>query len=103
MLYDADYFDRCLWKRTLLFWLFHLCGPILQCFQKGLKFMISWWGACFSTGALANASLKYAFISKDPMVRDVAGAMLALLVVLITITAYLSLRNLFSGKLLRPS
>lgn len=75
----------------------------LNVFKKGLKFMISWWGACFSTGALANASLKYAFISKDPMVRDVAGAMLVLLVFLITITAYLSLRNLFSGKLFRPS
>lgn len=71
-------------------------------FKKGLKFMISWWGACFSTGALTNAALKYANANKDQLVNDLSVLLLILLIILISITAYKTLQCLLSGQLLKP-
>lgn len=71
-------------------------------FTKGLPFMISWWGACFSTGALTNASLRYAILSQDLMVKGLAGFMLAAASVLILSTFLLTLRLQLNGKLLKP-
>lgn len=71
-------------------------------FKKGLPFMVSWWGACFSAGALTNAALRYANVSQDIVVKDIAAFLLVLLVVLIAITFFLTLKRLFTGQLLKP-
>ena len=64
-------------------------------FTKSLTFELSWWGACFSTGALTNAALRYAAISGDTIIRYIGGIMLLALTGLVLITAYYSLRQLF--------
>jgi len=71
-------------------------------FKKGLPFMVSWWGACFSAGALANAAIKYANVSKDPLVEGIAIFILAVLTILVIITFTLTIKYLVKGKLLKP-
>lgn len=71
-------------------------------FKKGLPFMVSWWGSCFSAGALANAALKYANVSHDPLVGGIAIFLLIVLTVLIIITFTLTVSYLYKGKLLKP-
>lgn len=71
-------------------------------FKKGLQFKVSWWGACFSTGALTNAALRYSILSQEPLVVDIAGVLLIVLVLLIVITAYKTLQYLLKGKLFTP-
>ncbi|WP_442587531.1 hypothetical protein ACSBL2_15910 [Pedobacter sp. AW31-3R] len=71
-------------------------------FKKGLPFMVSWWGSCFSAGALANAALRYANISHSPLVEGIAAFLLIFLTVLIAITFFLTVKYLVKGKLLKP-
>jgi len=71
-------------------------------FTKDLPFMTSWWGACFSMGALANASLKYALLSHIVTMKYLSLFLLAGSSVLTTITLIHTLRALFNGKLLKP-
>jgi len=71
-------------------------------FKKGLPFMVSWWGSCFSAGALANAAIKYANVSQDPLVKDIAIFLLIVLSVMVLITFALTIRYLAKGKLLMP-
>ena len=71
-------------------------------FKKGLPFMVSWWGACFSAGALANAAIKYANVSHDPLVEGIAIFLLVVLTVLVIITFTLTIKYLYKGKLLKP-
>jgi tellurite resistance protein len=71
-------------------------------FTKGLPFMTSWWGACFSMGALANASLKYALLSHMEPMKYLSVGLLAGSSLLTTITLLQTLRALFNGNLLKP-
>jgi len=71
-------------------------------FTKDLPFMTSWWGACFSMGALANASLKYALLSHMITMKYLSLVLLSGSGLLTSITLYLTLRALFTGKLLKP-
>ncbi|MET1056024.1 MAG: hypothetical protein ABWY16_12010 [Pedobacter sp.] len=71
-------------------------------FKKGLPFMVSWWGSCFSAGALANAAIKYANVSQDPLVKDIAIFLLIVLTVMVIITFTLTIKYLAKGKLLKP-
>lgn len=70
-------------------------------FKKGLPFMVSWWGSCFSASALANAALRYAILSKDLFVKDIAAVILMVLIVLILITVYYTVQRLVTGQLLK--
>lgn len=71
-------------------------------FKKGLPFMVSWWGACFSAGALANAAIRYANVSHDSVVQGIAIFMLIVLSVMVLITFTLTVSYLYKGKLLKP-
>ena len=71
-------------------------------FKKGFPFMISWWAASFSLGALANASLEYDIVGHDPLVKDIAAFLLIASSIMTAITFYCTLRRHFSGKLLHP-
>jgi tellurite resistance protein len=71
-------------------------------FKKGLPFMVSWWGSCFSAGALANAAIKYANVSHDPLVECIAIFLLIVLTVMVIITFTLTISHLLKGKLLKP-
>jgi tellurite resistance protein len=71
-------------------------------FKRGLPFMISWWAACFSTVALANAAFSYANVSHDIFVSAMAGVLLIGASLLIVITFAFTLRLLRNGKLLVP-
>lgn len=70
-------------------------------FRKGLPFMVSWWGSCFSASALTNAALRYANVSKDLFVKDIAGVLLFVLILLIAVTFYYTIQRLMTGQLLK--
>jgi tellurite resistance protein len=70
-------------------------------FTRDLPFMTSWWGACFSMGALANASLKYALLSHMVTMKYLSLILLSGSGLLTTVTLYLTLHALFTGKLLK--
>jgi tellurite resistance protein len=71
-------------------------------FKKGLSFMISWWAASFSLAALANASLEYAIVGHDPLLKDIAGFLLVGSSVMVAVTLSFTLSRHFSSKLLHP-
>ncbi|WP_316848862.1 SLAC1 family transporter [Pedobacter agri] len=71
-------------------------------FKKGLPFMVSWWGACFSTGALANAALRYANLSHDIVVKNIVTMLVILLIILIAITLYHTISKLLRKQLFTP-
>ena len=72
-------------------------------FTKSLRFETSWWGACFSTGALTNAALRYAMLSPDPVIKVIAAVMLLVLIGLVLLTGYYSLFYLFFPSPGKPS
>lgn len=72
-------------------------------FKKGLPFMVSWWGACFATGALTNAAIKYANVSNDIAVKCIATGLFIGLLLMITVTSYLTISRLVTGRLLKPA
>ncbi|MCZ4225098.1 hypothetical protein [Pedobacter rhodius] len=72
-------------------------------FKKGLHFMISWWGACFATGALTNSAFRYAIVGQDVMVKFMATGLFVGLVLMIAVTSYLTINRLVTGKLLKPA
>lgn len=72
-------------------------------FKKGLPFMVSWWGSCFATGALTNAALRYANVSGDIVVKYMATGLFIGLLLMITVTSYLTISRLVTGRLLKPS
>ena len=71
-------------------------------FTRDLPFMTSWWGACFSMGALANASLKYALLSHLEPMKYLSLFLLSGSTLLTLITLVHTLKAFFSGKLLKP-
>jgi tellurite resistance protein len=80
------------------FGLFIFIVLFFHVFNKALSFGLSWWGACFSTGALANAALRYATVSHDRIITIIAGVLLVLLTALIGLTSYYSVLQLFSPR-----
>ena len=71
-------------------------------FKKGLSFMISWWAASFSLAALANASLEYAIIGHDLLLKHIAGFLLICSSIMTGVTLWFTLNRHFHGKLLHP-
>jgi tellurite resistance protein len=71
-------------------------------FKKGLPFMISWWASCFSLGALTNAAIRYANQRHDPLLCDVAAALMIASSLLVAITFVLTIWQQLSGRLLNP-
>jgi len=71
-------------------------------FGKKMPFMVSWWGACFSMGALTNAALQYARYSHISMVKNLSLILLAALTILVIITLLRTINHLFTGRLLKP-
>jgi len=71
-------------------------------FKKGLPFMISWWATSFSLAALANASLEYAIVGHDPLLKYIAGFLLIGSSIMVALTLCFTLNRHFSGKLLHP-
>jgi tellurite resistance protein len=71
-------------------------------FNRRLQFSIPWWGACFSTAALTNASLRYANVCHDGVMKVLGGALLVLLIGLVVITLWHTLHRLVRGELLTP-
>jgi len=80
------------------FGLFIFIVLFFQVFNKSLSFGLSWWGACFSTGALTNAALRYGNLSHDGVIDTLAAILLVLLTGLIGVTSYYSIL-----KLVRPT
>jgi len=77
------------------FGLFIYAVLFFHVFTRSLRFETSWWGACFSTGALTNAALHYAILNPDPLIKVIAAIMIIVLTGLILLTAYYSLSHLF--------
>ena len=75
---------------------------LLVVFNKKLPFMVSWWGACFSTVALTNASLQYARFNQLSFNMGIAVILLGIVTIFILITLFQTIRHLFTGKLLTP-
>jgi tellurite resistance protein len=71
-------------------------------FDKKLPYMVSWWGACFSMGALTNAALQYTKLSRLPVIRNMSFVLLVALTILIVITLLHTIRYLVTGRLLKP-
>ena len=71
-------------------------------FDRKLPFMVSWWGACFSMGALTNGSLQFARLSEIHFVRVISIVLLILVNILILTTLVQTIRYLFTGRLLKP-
>jgi tellurite resistance protein len=69
-------------------------------FKKGLPFMISWWAANFSLAALANASLQYAIVGHDPLLRYIAGFLIICSSIMTAVTLWFTLNRHFKGRLL---
>ena len=74
------------------FGLFIFVVLFFHVFNKSLTFETSWWGACFSTGALANAALRYAHLSRNGVITIIAAILLVLLTGLILLTTFYTLR-----------
>jgi len=90
---------------TVIFYfgLFMFVVLFFHVFTRSLRFETSWWGACFSTGALTNAALHYAMLSPDLPKKVLAAMMLLLLTGLILATGYNSLRYLLFPSPAPPS
>jgi tellurite resistance protein len=70
-------------------------------FDQKPSYMVSWWGACFSLGALTNASLQYARLSQVILLKYISVLLLLSLTISIFITLIQTLRYLFAGRLLK--
>jgi tellurite resistance protein len=81
------------------FGLFIFVVLFFHVFNRSLTFETSWWGACFSTGALANAALRYAHLSQNGIIKIIAAILLVLLTGLILLTTFYTLQWLFKRKL----
>jgi tellurite resistance protein len=77
------------------FGLFIFVVLFFHVFTKSLTFETSWWGACFSTGALANAALRYAALSQNGIIKTIGAILLLLLTGLVLLTAFYTIRWLF--------
>jgi tellurite resistance protein len=84
------------------FGLFIFIVLFFKVFKKGLPFMTSWWSSCFSTAALANAACRYARVSHDILVNDMAIVSLIAASLLIGITFVFTIKLQQDGKLLKP-
>lgn len=94
----VDMFASCFF----FFGLFLFVILCVRVFRRGLPFMVTWWGACFSLAALANAALRYATLLPSRLVGYVAAAALGALTLLIIYSCYHTIRLQVNGLLMKP-
>jgi tellurite resistance protein len=83
-----------LFASTIFYFGFFIFAVLLfRVFTRKTRFELSWWGSCFSVGALANATLLYANISHNELLKAIAAILLTFLSGLVVVTFYCTIRQ----------